>query len=154
MNERQNMTSGPRIARAARLALSVCVLMTLGSIFVLLGPGSPASAQVDPYSSGRPSTRPSVVPSQRPSVVPSQRPSVLPTQITRTSRPRPTPSESVKGEVIRRDDNSHTPEEILPQAAGGGILPLTGADLTLLIATGASLVGTGTVLVRRSRRRG
>jgi hypothetical protein len=38
-------------------------------------------------------------------------------------------------------------------AAGEGLLPFTGADLTLFVATGLAAIGTGVVVLRRTRPR-
>lgn len=68
-------------------------------------------------------------------------PTVLPTLIeqpvTEDGKPVTEDGEDeVLGEVVERP----------------GILPITGGDLTLFVATGAALIGTG-VVVRRVRRR-
>jgi LPXTG-motif cell wall-anchored protein len=64
-------------------------------------------------------------------------PTVLPTVIQKGQPKRPDVTEPNRFE--RPPDDSS--------------LPLTGADLTLFVATGAAAIATGTVLVRRSRAR-
>jgi hypothetical protein len=39
------------------------------------------------------------------------------------------------------------------EEAGEGLLPFTGADLTLFVATGLAAIGTGVVVLRRTRPR-
>lgn len=39
------------------------------------------------------------------------------------------------------------------ESEGAGLLPFTGADLTLFVATGLALTATGLVIVRRTRAR-
>jgi len=85
---------------------------------------------VDPYSSGSPSISPSL--------------------ITHTSTP--SPSDSVLGDIEKRDDDSD-PKEILPEVKGKRVLPITGGDMMLFVATGASMIGTGALVLRRTRRR-
>ena len=60
------------------------------------------------------------------------------------------------GEVLSETDDR--PDEVLgtttarPEAAAAQTLPVTGGDLAGLAVVGVSLVGLGTVVVRRSRR--
>jgi len=114
----------------ARIALSLCMLLAGGFIIALVTFGGHASAQVDPYSSGSPSISPSL--------------------ITHTSTP--SPSDSVLGDIEKRDDDSD-PKEILPEVKGKRVLPITGGDMMLFVATGASMIGTGALVLRRTRRR-
>lgn len=129
------MRTEPMSRIPARAALALCIVAVAG--FVALGSlGGQANAQVDPYSSGSPTVLPTRVDNTvSPGASPTESPTVLPTTITR----RPPP-----------DDN---PPEVLPSVDDSGLLPFTGADLTLFAATGASTIGTGYLLVRRSRRR-
>lgn len=60
-------------------------------------------------------------------------PTVLPTLIEQESEEE----DEVLGEVVERPS----------------VLPFTGSDLTLFVATGAALIATGTVIVRRRKRR-
>ena len=55
------------------------------------------------------------------------------------------PKTSVEADLLERAPS--TPP------APAETLPFTGADVTLFVVTGAALVGTGTVLVRRTRAR-
>jgi ABC-type branched-subunit amino acid transport system permease subunit len=41
----------------------------------------------------------------------------------------------------------------IDEDAGEGLLPFTGADLTLFVATGMAAIGTGVVVLRRTRPR-
>lgn len=41
----------------------------------------------------------------------------------------------------------------IEEDAGEGLLPFTGADLTLFVATGLAAIGTGVVVLRRTRPR-
>jgi hypothetical protein len=41
----------------------------------------------------------------------------------------------------------------IEEEAGEGLLPFTGADLTLFVATGLAAIGTGVVVLRRTRPR-
>ncbi len=70
------------------------------------------------------------------------------------------PDDEVLDEVIRNEQPEQAPD-LLPdlQPRGDqpdvapGVLPFTGADLTLFAATGFAAVGTGTILVRATRAR-
>lgn len=138
MSERQDMRTDSMSATPARLALAVSLLM-IGAFLALAGFGDAANAQVDPYSTGSPTVLPTrITNTASPSESPDSSPTVLPTTLGRGPR-HPGP-----------DSN---PPEILPSSEEGGLLPLTGADLTLFAATGASAIGTGVLFVRRSRRR-
>jgi hypothetical protein len=71
------------------------------------------------------------------------------------------PEEEVKDVVIRNDKPG---EELLPsllprgerrgEEVGAGVLPFTGADLTLFVVLGLAAIGAGTVIVRRARSGG
>lgn len=62
-------------------------------------------------------------------------PTVLPTLIEQEGEPED--EDEVLGEVVERPS----------------VLPFTGSDLTLFVATGAALVATGTVITRLRKRR-
>lgn len=67
----------------------------------------------------------------------SQRPEVLPTRITDDNEKRqPDDGDTVGG--LEVDDRS-------------GVLPFTGADIMLFLIIGSAAVGTGFVLVRKTR---
>ena len=132
MDERSDMTKRSTGITRARAALTVCLLMTTAFIIVLMGSGRAVNAQVDPYA--------------------SESPSVAPTLITTTSKPSQKPTDK-GGEIIGGHVGEREPKEVLTQVEGKPVLPLTGADLTLFVATGASMIGTGALVFRRSRRR-
>jgi hypothetical protein len=46
-----------------------------------------------------------------------------------------------------------TNQPSIDENAGEGLLPFTGADLTLFVATGLAAIGTGVVVLRRTRPR-
>jgi hypothetical protein len=46
-----------------------------------------------------------------------------------------------------------TNQPSIDEDAGEGLLPFTGADLTLFVATGLAAIGTGVVVLRRTRPR-
>jgi hypothetical protein len=46
-----------------------------------------------------------------------------------------------------------TNQPSIDEEAGEGLLPFTGADLTLFVATGLAAIGTGVVVLRRTRPR-
>jgi LPXTG-motif cell wall-anchored protein len=54
-------------------------------------------------------------------------------------------------DVLGTDLSRTTPAATAPDAAGGS-LPVTGGDIVGLTVIGAAALGTGVVLVRRSRR--
>lgn len=59
----------------------------------------------------------------------------------------------VGGETtVRGNDLTRTPQ-VDADNEDRGSLPVTGGDIAGLVAIGAAAVGTGTVMVRRSRRR-
>jgi hypothetical protein len=60
------------------------------------------------------------------------------------------PETEVEAELLGRSDTQPTGGGA---PAAEGPLPFTGADVTLFLVTGAALVVTGTVLVRRNRTR-
>lgn len=128
-------TTGRRGARAALMTV-VLLLGALGASMVLWQAG--AAAQVDPYSSGSPTTSPSV----------------LPTLIETTQPGTPSPDDTV---LPTRLTNPPTPEDdetlVLGNRQPNNTLPFTGADVTLFVATGLAAIATGAVLVRRSRAR-
>lgn len=55
-------------------------------------------------------------------------------------------------EVLGTDLSRTTPAATAPTDAAGGSLPVTGGDIVGLTVIGAAAMGTGIVLVRRSRR--
>jgi hypothetical protein len=54
-------------------------------------------------------------------------------------------------DVDVRFDTQNQPT--IEEDAGEGLLPFTGADLTLFVATGLAAIGTGVVVLRRTRPR-
>jgi hypothetical protein len=48
---------------------------------------------------------------------------------------------------------SQNQPSIVEEGEGEGLLPFTGADLTLFVATGLAAIGTGVVVLRRTRPR-
>lgn len=58
------------------------------------------------------------------------------------------PEDKVLGNELSRS----TPAATAPTDVAGGSLPVTGGDIVGLTVIGAAAVGTGVVLVRRSRR--
>ena len=90
-----------------------------------LVPGAVAFAQTDPYS--------------------GEEPEVLPTQIVNEE---PREEEPVKDEVLPARIQAPAEDR---QPTGTGVLPFTGADLTLFLVTGAAAVGTGSMMVKRAR---
>jgi hypothetical protein len=71
------------------------------------------------------------------------------TQPRREQRRPPNPD--VQADLLERGGSQPTGET--GGQAESGTLPFTGADLTLFVVTGVALVGTGTILVRRTRAR-
>lgn len=69
-------------------------------------------------------------------------PTVIGTKIQSANPPLPT--------VLPTRETSIPPPEVLPRRTS---LPLTGADISLYLATGVALVGTGSWVLRRNRRR-
>jgi hypothetical protein len=61
------------------------------------------------------------------------------------------PNSDVQADLLERGGSQPTGET--GGQAESGTLPFTGADLTLFVVTGVALVGTGTILVRRTRAR-
>jgi hypothetical protein len=68
------------------------------------------------------------------------------------------PEDEVRGEVIRNEQPEQAPDVLptLQQPGEGqdfapGVLPFTGADLTLFVVVGAAAVATGMLIVRRAR---
>lgn len=55
-------------------------------------------------------------------------------------------------DVLGTDLSRTTPAATAPTDAAGGSLPVTGGDVVGLTIIGAAAVGTGVVLVRRTRR--
>ena len=132
----------------ARLALVLTIVLAGSFLIALLGFGGSSNAQVDPYASGSPTVLPTQIITSpgrtdhtaSPGESPDESPSVLPTRLDRD-----------------RDKDGNDDDDdvsgILPTDVEGGTLPFTGGDLVLFAATGASIIGTGTLLVRRSRKR-
>ena len=59
----------------------------------------------------------------------------------------PTVEDTLFGQDNPESDTGAT----LETRDSGGALPFTGADITLFVATGLAAIGTGAVIVRRSR---
>src|SRR5688500_12728696 len=112
--------------RMAKVSFAISlVLMAVVAIGMLMGP---ASAQRDPYSQGE-------LPDE---VIPSR-------QVRFPSRP-----DEVLPKRIRNVPAPNVPApQVIPQQQ---VLPLTGADVSLIAATGFALIGTGSLLYRRSRK--
>jgi hypothetical protein len=66
------------------------------------------------------------------------------------------PGDEVLDEVIRNEQPEQAPD-VLPslqrpgEDVAPGVLPFTGADLTLFVVVGVAAVATGTLIVRRAR---
>ena len=66
--------------------------------------------------------------------------------------PYATQTPTVLPTLIRKEPQA-PPDQVEPNRFGdrGEELPFTGADLTLFVATGLAAIGTGAVIVRRTR---
>jgi hypothetical protein len=130
------MGSTAGAGRYTRIALFVASVVTLGlaaAVFVSSSAEAqvsiphPASSPCDPYTTH---------------CTPIVKPSVLVNDPERVQdRELVTPPPSI-------------PPPTSPPPRCPNCLPFTGADLTLFAATGFAAIGTGTVLVRATRRRG
>ena len=85
-----------------------------------------AFAQTDPYS--------------------GEEPEVLPTTITNDDAPQ----DEVLDERIQNDDVADAGVSD-GQPSSSGVLPFTGADLTLFLMTGLAAIGTGSMIVKRAQ---
>jgi hypothetical protein len=66
--------------------------------------------------------------------------------------PYPPKDTSVLGTDLARSNAAPTPAAVIGTSAGRAGLPVTGGDIAGLTGIGLAAIGTGTVLVRRSRR--
>ena len=69
-----------------------------------------------------------------------EEPQVLPTRIENTQPEAGTPEDNVAG------------AEAADRQPSSGVLPFTGADITLFLVTGMAALGTGSMVLRRSSR--
>lgn len=124
----------------ARVALFVTIFFASSLLLAIVGLGGSSSAQVDPYASGSPTVLPTRI-------------VITPSTTTHTASPGDSPSVLPTRHERDNDNDEDDVAAVLPTRVGGGTLPFTGGDLVLFVATGASIIGTGTLLVRRSRGR-
>ncbi len=129
----------PRGAWGILLGLSLA-LTGIATATALAQYQRPPPPKLEPTTIGQPTGSPTSTESPGATPTPG-RPSpgvtVAPTRITSTDEPQPSPTSTVAGIVeVRR-----------------GALALTGAGVLGLAATASILIGTGTLLVRRSRGR-
>lgn len=115
-----------RVHRTARIALFFTGVLMLGVVGGLVAASSADAQQpCDPYTT---------------TCQPIVKPTVIKTDRGKPGDPDfPKPTPTISGSSISIDER--------------GPLPFTGADLTLFAATGFAAVGTGTILVRATRRR-
>ena len=64
-----------------------------------------------------------------------------------------TPPAQVEGVAVQRDVPQQAPVSVEAEQTQGSSLPVTGGDIAGMAGVGFVLLGTGTVLVRRTRRR-
>ena len=119
--------SQSKTAHAGKVALLAVASLLVATMWMLMS-SSPVKAQTEPYS--------------------SETPSVLPTTITNDDDD--TPPDDVLDERIENDDDA--PEDVAAdERENSGVLPFTGGDVVLFLVVGTAAVGTGLLLVRKSR---
>lgn len=119
-----------------RIVLFLTVLM-VATMAVAVGV---AGAQEDPYGGGEPVVLPTHI--ERDEQPAGEQPAEQPPVVLDERITRP----GVDGDGPRVDASVTNPE------AAPGILPFTGADLTLFVIVGATLGVVGIAIVRRTRR--
>jgi hypothetical protein len=117
-------------ARSALVVALLLVVTIIGGMMVAATAGAQTVVPGDQYTTVSPST-----------------------EITTTVPPSVRSKCPLQSPLGPNCDPTTIPPPPPPPCIGGNCLPITGADLTLFIATGLAAIATGVALVRRTRSR-